>query len=1741
MPTLIYNTGFEHGVPSATTSPAGKPLSTTATSAVASTLDSPRSGSYHLRCANSGGATSLWSYQHATTSQLHVGRFGFKWVSPTTLTARTCIFNQNASSGLGLFLNTSGQIEVVNMAAPTTVLATSSALTRGTYYRIDFRNNTSTSAHVYDVRIDGVSLYSGTGGGSATAFVNALNFGCSVAQTAAHIFCFDDVAMSRTTGDFPLGDGYGGVVRPSSLTLHTVGVFVQDATATAITTGDWARLDDADLTSTTDYIRQTTGSSDLTNGHPTVGFSNTATDAINGVRAILAYNAAGTQANTYRAWVRANSVDSYLHGSASTQPSIGVTALGYSSEQVANSGAAWTDAMLDGTVFRFGTGGGTDVNPIPATHAIILEVDYATTPGTSQTIGPDAVGITDGPPDTVQTAVRTLTAEPVSIVDGPPDTIQTLIRDPGTDPVGVLDVVSAGLIITATLTDRIGTGVRYADVILGDGPIGYWRLDETTGTVFRDSSGNGAHANRPVDHVPHLFTTGAGTRGEPGGAQVDTSTGPHPPDITDAASWEFWIEANPESTVTNYEGFVGRYGTGTMFGVQRLALDNHLYARVDTSAAVNQHTAAALIPALDGGKHHVVFTVDCATADIGVFMDGVHYGWVDFLPGDGLDLTANTVVAFSEEARADVALYDYALTPAQVAEHYATGVTMFQDDIVAVSTALRPTTDPVGLVDALSSQVQVTARAPAETVGLVDAATGTQAVMRGITDRIGGVYYESALALDPIGHWRLGEPSGAFEDSSGLLALDVGGGGLSVTDDAAFSVTNIDARVQVIVDDAPPPGVDTVLLANAYGGGGFWILLTPSDQIYLRVVNTGLGLDAAWAVANPVPHGTRVHYRVTRDAATGGVEFSYSYTGDPGDWTSFLQDGGPTGAPGVSAHPLYVGVAFSGAVITATLLDDIDGDPVFDVDFSNPAHGWDRGDTSGATGTDATGKAATITGVATVRSPYDLGGVVAARTTGLVTPDDGAVQFTNGADHYVTLPVDRLIVGRQNQETLGVSVAAWFQTDDYTLGRQTIVSVGDGGTWGFGLLVNGNPGPGGDGRVDFLQHGVRHVPTSEVVTDALRHHAVAIVDPSGIVVVLLDGVIVYNADPGGFGMGTTGLGFLIGRDIGLAATGSGFHGIVDEVSLYDHALTVEEARALYAAGVSTFTDSATASIGALRSQDDPVDLLDAAAPVSTAGREATDPVGILDDATRVQATLRDLGPDAVGLVDAAAQVSGAERPRTDTVGLVDDATRVQAVAPSVSDPVGLVDTAAGVQGHSRDQTEPEGLVDTAAQQTATARDASDPVGLVDAAAAAQGWTAAQADPVGLVDAATGVAASAREATDPVGLADDAAATSGAVREASDPVDLSDTTAALSVAARAATDPVDLTDATTRESTTARDAADLLAITDAAAQESTAERATTDPVGALDDAAGAQGAVRDQTDPVDLTDSFTTGAVSAQDATDVVGLVDDATGESAAERSTVDPVGLVDATAGVQAATRDPVDPVGLVDAASPAGGSERSTTDPVGLLDDTTGTSGTAATVTDPEGLTDTTSRASDAARASTDPVGLTDTAAAARVLVAATADLLGLLDTATPAVTVAPTVADLLGILDGLVAGDNPTRTISDTVGVLDTVTSDAAYLRAFSDLIGETDYTLSGSELGVVLVDLVGVLDPVWIVEATLGGLAVTVDLIITLRDRLLLLLEQSADATLQGARRDTITTVTSASGSVSLTLEPVDTATI
>jgi hypothetical protein len=219
--------------------------------------------------------------------------------------------------------------------------------------------------------------------------------------------------------------------------------------------------------------------------------------------------------------------------------------------------------------------------------------------------------------------------------------------------------------------------VLYSSAVAADRPLGYWRLDETSGTVSADASGRKHDGDRAGS--PATITPGA-LAGDPDRATFfdgvdDKITAPAalPADAT-AFSVELWVSSAADSGGHPVLSF-GNADAGGPFlaitdGDDGLKLD-----LVDTSGA--SHAAASQAGSLTpGGWHHVVATYDGSHGAL--YLDGVKAADVDgtFAPriNGSLDIGASSDDKQVYKGGIDeVALYSGALGPGRIAAHHDIG------------------------------------------------------------------------------------------------------------------------------------------------------------------------------------------------------------------------------------------------------------------------------------------------------------------------------------------------------------------------------------------------------------------------------------------------------------------------------------------------------------------------------------------------------------------------------------------------------------------------------------------------------------------------------------------------------------------------------------------------------------------------------------------------------------------------------------------------------------------------------------------------------------------------------------------------------------------------------------------------------------------------------------------------------------------------------------------------------------
>lgn len=240
--------------------------------------------------------------------------------------------------------------------------------------------------------------------------------------------------------------------------------------------------------------------------------------------------------------------------------------------------------------------------------------------------------------------------------------------------------LAASLGPVAALTDL---AVDYYAIVLADSPIHYWPLDETSGTVATDLVGarDGTYSGGVTLGATGLVAGSTAVEFDGVDGTVELGSTTTADDIsgipTDALTWEFWLRRD---AVANIQRLVNRASNGNTLGGYSIGVytSGEIWVNVDsgTDAGINIPVNLALAT-----TYHLAVTIDNsgATAAIAVYVDGA-------LADTGncsRDLGEATVDMFLsggpgsntdwDGALQHIAVYDYVLSPTQIADHHAAG------------------------------------------------------------------------------------------------------------------------------------------------------------------------------------------------------------------------------------------------------------------------------------------------------------------------------------------------------------------------------------------------------------------------------------------------------------------------------------------------------------------------------------------------------------------------------------------------------------------------------------------------------------------------------------------------------------------------------------------------------------------------------------------------------------------------------------------------------------------------------------------------------------------------------------------------------------------------------------------------------------------------------------------------------------------------------------------------------------
>jgi hypothetical protein len=259
----------------------------------------------------------------------------------------------------------------------------------------------------------------------------------------------------------------------------------------------------------------------------------------------------------------------------------------------------------------------------------------------------------------------------------------TIHVPPGT-PAGEYDIAvttkpEAGLQRERVLRVRIATpsSSNYESLVKSQRPTAYWRLGDAAGTAV-DASQYGTHGTYQ----------GAVTRGEAGAIADDPDTAvrlrggfvevPHALPVTPSGrySQEAWIKV----TTSGQQGLVEKYDRpGNNGFVLRLVTGNKLQAEALAGPGTTASSVVGKTTVLPGSWHHVVSTYD--GTKLSVYLDGKLEAQLDTSQHPKVGSGTLKLGARGDDAGYrlsgsvdEVALYDYALSPAQIDAHYVKGV-----------------------------------------------------------------------------------------------------------------------------------------------------------------------------------------------------------------------------------------------------------------------------------------------------------------------------------------------------------------------------------------------------------------------------------------------------------------------------------------------------------------------------------------------------------------------------------------------------------------------------------------------------------------------------------------------------------------------------------------------------------------------------------------------------------------------------------------------------------------------------------------------------------------------------------------------------------------------------------------------------------------------------------------------------------------------------------------------------------
>lgn len=297
MPTPVWITGFEHGVVP-TSSGSGLATNISGSPAIDSTIKN--TGNYSLKIVATGGGTACNVRKNhiPTNIQTAVARAYIYIPTGGLPSANSTLVGWQivtAATTVGFNVSTGG-LARAQVGSGTAVVGPS--ITLDAWHRVDIKVIITGTTWTMDWSFDGVAQTQATLAGQATNdSLQGLRLGSS-STTATYTAYFDDVILSETGADYPIGPGGTELLVPDGAGTSNAGTNVmEEANGTDANSSSYQALNSVPMGNSTNYIKQ---SANGNSNYIGVTFGNIVSNhsSIIGAMALLAYTSATTTSNT---------------------------------------------------------------------------------------------------------------------------------------------------------------------------------------------------------------------------------------------------------------------------------------------------------------------------------------------------------------------------------------------------------------------------------------------------------------------------------------------------------------------------------------------------------------------------------------------------------------------------------------------------------------------------------------------------------------------------------------------------------------------------------------------------------------------------------------------------------------------------------------------------------------------------------------------------------------------------------------------------------------------------------------------------------------------------------------------------------------------------------------------------------------------------------------------------------------------------------------------------------------------------------------------------------------------------------------------------------------------------------------------------------------------------------------------------------------------------------------------------